>query len=167
MSGLVTTVHKKTYVCQSRNGRLAWTRGLPVSESTLQVKDTWAKAATRGMTAAFGSITNPTNTSIRVIAATSPLSRMEIHQVGMVQGNMKMTEKPGGLVIPPGQTIELKPGGDHLMFMKLNKPITAGMRVPIKLITSTGATLRFTAIGKNFSGGNESYHHNHGSMVLN
>jgi periplasmic copper chaperone A len=164
MSGMAVTVKGMSYVCQANNGANTWGRGLPVSKSTLKTNDTWAKAASSGMTAAFGTITNPTKRAIRVVAARSPYSPMQIHQTGMVDGAMKMMQKPGGLVIPAGETIELKPGGDHLMLMKLNRPIKAGTRVPITLITSTGATLRFTAIGKNFAGANESYDENHGGM---
>jgi len=162
MSGMAKTIHSKTYVCQMNGGKRTWSKGLPVSKSRLTTQDTWAKAANTGMTAIFGTITNPSNRAIRVIAATTPFSPTQIHQVAMVDGAMKMMEKPGGLVIPARGKVELKPGGDHLMLMKLSRPIKAGTRVPVRLITSNGATAAFTAIGKPFAGANESYDENHG-----
>jgi copper(I)-binding protein len=162
MSGMAKTIHSKTYVCQMKDGKRTWTKGLPVSTSRLTAQDTWAKAASTGMTAVFGTINNPTNRAIRVIAATTPFSPTQIHQVAMVDGAMKMMEKPGGLVIPARGKVELKPGGDHLMLMKLSRPIKAGTRVPVTLITSNGGTTAFTAIGKPFAGANESYDENHG-----
>lgn len=162
MSGMAVTVKKVSFVCQRKGDALRWSEGLPVSTSPLKAKDTWAKAAESGMTAVFGTITNPTNRDVRVIAATTPFGPTQIHQVVMVDGAMKMTEKPGGLVIPARGSAELKPGADHLMLMQLSKPIKAGTRVPVTLITSTGATMTFNAMGKPFSGGNESYDENHG-----
>ena len=167
MSGMAVTVKKINYVCQRQGDALKWSKGLPVSTSRLKAKDMWAKAADSGMTAVFGTIMNPTNREVRVIAATTPFGPTQIHQVVMVDGAMTMTEKPGGLVIPARGGAELKPGADHLMLMKLSKPIKAGTRVPVTLITSTGATMTFNAMGKPFSGGNESYDENHGGMAMN
>ena len=167
MSGMATTVHSKTYVCKKGTNGMRWSKGLPVSTSQLKAKDMWAKAADSGMTAVFGTIMNPTNRAVRVIAATTPFGPTQIHQVIMVDGAMTMTEKPGGLVIPARGSAELKPGADHLMLMKLSKPIKAGTKVPVTLITSTGATVTFNAMGKPFSGGNESYDENHGGMAMN
>lgn len=39
---------------------------------------------------------------------------------------MKMAPVEGGLVIKPGETVTLKPGGYHLMFLDLTKPLTKG-----------------------------------------
>lgn len=169
MSGMATTIHSKTYVCQRQGNGTRWSKGLPVSTSRLKAKDMWAKAADSGMTAVFGTIMNPTNRAVRVIAATTPFGPTQIHQVVVVDGAMTMTEKAGGLVIPARGSAELKPGADHLMLMKLSKPIKAGTRVPVTLITSTGATMTFNAMGKPFSGGNESYDENHGGhgMAMN
>jgi copper(I)-binding protein len=165
MSGMATTVHSKTYVCRNANGRTTWSRGLPESRSALTAKDTWAKAADQGMTAVFGVISNPTNRPIRVIAATSPFSPTQLHEVVMADGAMKMQEMPRGFVIPARGQLELKPGGDHIMLMKLSRPIKAGTKVPVTLVASTGALASFTALGKPFAGANEEYdpHGGHGS----
>jgi copper(I)-binding protein len=39
---------------------------------------------------------------------------------------MQMREIAGGLEIAPGQTVELKPGGYHVMFMELREPLKEG-----------------------------------------
>ena len=54
-------------------------------------------------------------------------------------------------------TLELKPGGNHLMFMKLSKPIGAGQKVALTLVAADGAVLKTTVIAKNFAGANEEY----------
>ena len=37
------------------------------------------------------------------------------------------------LDLPPGRTVELKPGGYHLMLMDLKQPVTTGATVPLTL----------------------------------
>lgn len=39
---------------------------------------------------------------------------------------MKMAPVEGGLVIKPGETVTLKPGGYHLMFLDLKAPLKKG-----------------------------------------
>jgi copper(I)-binding protein len=113
-----------------------------------------------GMTAAFGMITNPTKTDIRIIAVRSNrfTTFAQPHEMAMsASGQMVLQEKEEGLVIPAGETVELKPGGNHIMFMNLKKPVTAGTLVPIMLIGSNGERLRFKALGKVYSGASETY----------
>lgn len=59
--------------------------------------------------------------------------RFEVHEMAMEGGVMKMRELPTGLEIRPGATIELKPGGYHLMFMDLTEAPTPGKPTKIKL----------------------------------
>ncbi len=46
---------------------------------------------------------------------------------------MKMRPIPGGLAIPAGATVELKPGGFHLMFMGLKRPLVEDETVMVTL----------------------------------
>ena len=166
MSGESRIVNGRTFVCEQGANASTWSKGLKRSSSSLQIEDQWVKAAESGMTAAFGVITNPTNKSIRIIGARSPrfAGVMQLHEVAMKDGAMQMMEKEGGFVVPAGGSIELKPGGDHLMFMQMRQPIAAGEMVPIMLITSDGGQLRFTAMGRVFAGANENYDDNGGGM---
>ena len=137
MSGMVEDNHGTLYVCSSAKpgAKPRWGRGLTQSSSPITIADGWAKAVDTGMSAAFGVVKNPTGRPIRVIAATSPFSTfMQLHEVVTKDGSMVMQQKQGGFVIPAKGMMELKPGGNHLMFMKLTKPITAGTMIPITLI---------------------------------
>ena len=55
--------------------------------------------------------------------------RFEIHEMSMDGGVMKMRELKDGLEIPPGATVELKPGSYHIMMMSLSRPLTKGEQV--------------------------------------
>ena len=46
---------------------------------------------------------------------------------------MRMRAVAGGIELPPRQTVELKPGGYHLMLTDLKKPLVAGETVPLIL----------------------------------
>ena len=158
MSGTTTTVHGKTYICQQSGSKLIWGKGLPVSVSPLKVTDAWTKVASTGMSATFGVIKNPTSAPITIVGAYSPYSPMDqLHEVVMKDGSMVMQQKQGGFTIPAGGSMTLQPGGNHVMFMNLARPVRAGALVPVTLTTSTGAQVTFKAVGKVFQGGNETY----------
>lgn len=170
MSGMVENNHGTIYVCTSKRAgaKPTWGRGLTPSKSSLSIADGWAKAADSGMSAAFGMIKNPTTKPIRVIAATSPYSTfLQLHEVVMTDGSMVMQQKPGGFVIPAKGMVELKPGGNHLMFMKLTRPITAGSMIPVTLITADGGMLTTKVLAKVYAGANETYDSGMGDMGHN
>ena len=48
-------------------------------------------------------------------------------------GIMKMRELAGGLAIEAGKTVDLAPGGYHLMLMELKAPLKSGDKVPVTL----------------------------------
>ena len=49
-----------------------------------------------------------------------------------MDGNiMRMRELEKGIEIPPGATVELKPGGFHIMFMGLKAPFAKDTKVPL------------------------------------
>ncbi len=75
----------------------------------------------------FMRITNTGTESDRLLGGTVPFAaRIEVHEMTMADGVMRMRELAGGLEIKPGATVELKPGGLHLMFMGLKAPLKAG-----------------------------------------
>jgi len=52
----------------------------------------------------------------------------------MDAGVMKMNEVKGGLELPAGKAVELKPGGYHVMLMDLKEPLMKDSTVPVTLI---------------------------------
>ncbi|GAB3141815.1 hypothetical protein GCM10027290_15160 [Micromonospora sonneratiae] len=121
------------------------------------VRDAWAKASDTGMTAVFGMLVNGGTSDITITGATSPLSPVELHEMAMKDGKMVMQQKANGLTIKAGGSHALEPGGDHLMLMKLAKPVKAGDEVSVTLTLADGGTIQFTAVAKPFAGAEESY----------
>jgi copper(I)-binding protein len=102
----------------------------------LTVISPWTRATPGGAKIAGGylKITNNGTSADRFVGAKSDASdRVEIHEMSMSDGVMKMRPLPNGLEIKPGETVELKSGGYHLMFMDLRQPLKQGDSVKAKL----------------------------------
>jgi copper(I)-binding protein len=69
-----------------------------------------------------------------LVAVSTPLTaRAEIHEMSIEAGVMKM-RAIAKIDLPAGRTVELKPGGYHVMLMNLDRPLHAGETVPITLV---------------------------------
>ncbi|OYR19853.1 DUF1775 domain-containing protein [Brucella thiophenivorans] len=75
-----------------------------------------------------------------VSVTTTGVKRVEIHEMTMDNQVMKMRKLENGLDIPAGETVELKSGGYHLMFIQPDHPYKEGDKV--------SATLEFEKAGK-------------------
>ena len=60
--------------------------------------------------------------------------RLEFHTMSMEGGVMKMRRLDDGIEIPAGETIVLKPGGMHIMFMGPTGPLTPGDALTVTLM---------------------------------
>jgi copper(I)-binding protein len=93
---------------------------------SLKIAHPWARATPKGATVAGGylKITNTGTAPDRLIGGSAAFAgRFEIHEMSHQGDVMKMRHLPRGIEIKPGQTVELKPGSVHLMFMELKQPL--------------------------------------------
>ena len=117
--------------------------GPEVTVGDLTISGGFSRATLPGAPVAGGFLTvsNSADTDDRLIAASSSASgRTEIHEMRMTGDVMVMQALPDGLEIPAGETVALRPGGYHLMFMDLAGPLTQGETVDV--------TLTFEAAGE-------------------
>ncbi|MFJ2033786.1 copper chaperone PCu(A)C [Streptosporangium sp. NPDC087985] len=132
--------------------------GTSDSTASITITDPWVKTTRKGMSAAFGTLVNNTDTDVTVVSGSSPLSpKIELHEVADSGGKMVMQSKEGGFVIPARGTHLLQPGGDHIMLMGVTQEVKPGAQIPFTLTLNDGETLTFTAVGKDFAGGKEDY----------
>jgi copper(I)-binding protein len=97
------------------------------------VKDAWIRGTVQGQTAtgAFMELTAKTNA--RLVGVSTPLTKSaEVHNMKMENGVMKMFPVDG-IDVPAGKTVRLASGGYHLMLTNLQKPLSAGDKVPLQL----------------------------------
>jgi periplasmic copper chaperone A len=95
----------------------------------LEIDSPWSRAIPKGASVAAGYVTikNTGSTPDRLIGASTPVAgKIEIHEMTMDNGVMKMRPVVGGLEIAPGATVELKPNALHLMIMNVKRPIEKG-----------------------------------------
>lgn len=113
-----------------------------------------------GMTGVFMEITNNKSEPITLVGGTSAAAGMvEIHEMAMIDDEMKMQKLDGGLVIQPGETAVLEMGGYHVMLMDLVNPILAGDVVSVTLDFEGAEDIELKElVAKPSEGGDEEYH---------
>lgn len=127
----------------SAAAKTALTAPSAVKAGALTIEQPWMRATPGGAKVAGGyvRITNSGTEPDRLVATSIPVAaRGEVHEMSVVDGIMRMRPVEGGIEIRPGQTVELKPGGYHLMFMDLTSGPKEGETVR--------GTLTFEKAGK-------------------
>jgi copper(I)-binding protein len=90
------------------------------AESTgIVVEEAWVRVAREGMGAAYLTVRNDGEATVRLSGASTPSAEsVEIHETTMADdGTMQMVEQPEGFEIAPGEELVLEPGGKHLMLL--------------------------------------------------
>ena len=135
---------------------------------SLEIDHPWTRATPPGAAVGGGytSITNDGDSDDRLVAATAEIAgRVEIHQMKVEDGVMKMAPLPDGLPIPAHETVKLAPGGYHIMFLDLKGPLKKGDKIPGTLTFEKAGTVEtFLHVLPVGSGGPEK--HDHGDMKM-
>ncbi|MGN6468570.1 MAG: copper chaperone PCu(A)C [Rhizobiaceae bacterium] len=114
-----------------------------VKAGDLEISGVWTRAMLPGQPTGGGyfTVTNHGKSADRLLSVSTPVAgRAEIHSMAMKDNVMVMRPVEGGLEIPAGGTVELKPGHLHLMFMEVKEPFRKGETIPL--------TLEFEKAGK-------------------
>ncbi len=100
-----------------------------------------ARANPNPVSSVYMHIENRGSQPDRLVSAACPMAGMvQIHEVVTEGGQSRMQEKAGGLEIPAGGHVDLKPGGYHIMLMDLERPLKEGETIQV--------TLRFERAGE-------------------
>ena len=99
----------------------------------LEITNAWARATPAKAENGVAFLTIRTSIPDRLVSVSSPVAKMaELHTMEMAGMVMKMRPL-AGLDIPAGQSVTLKPGGEHIMLMGLNGPLREGQSFPLTL----------------------------------
>lgn len=117
---------------------------------SLTLTEGWLKAMIPGAKVAGGYVTiaNSGAEADRLIAVKTGFAKKnEIHEMAMNNDVMTMRPLENGLNIPAGETVILKPGSFHLMFMDVTDPVEAGEENEVTLVFEKAGelTLAFPA----------------------
>jgi copper(I)-binding protein len=106
---------------------------------SLQIDHPWSRATPKGASVGAGYlvIENRGSTADRflsVIVSPDIAGRTEIHEMAVTDGVMRMRPLPKGAELAPGKTVKFEPGGLHVMFMELKRPLEKGQRIKATLV---------------------------------
>jgi copper(I)-binding protein len=114
-----------------------------VKAGDLVITQAWSRATPGGAKVGGGYLTieNKGSTADRLIGGSADVAdKVQVHEMAMNNGVMTMRPLDKGLVIEPGKTVKLAPGGYHLMLLDLKSPLKQGDKLPV--------TLEFERAGK-------------------
>ena len=127
------------------------------ASTTVTFDDGWAKATDTDMSGVFGTITNPGDTDLHLTGVDSDVGgSTELHETVPGGSGMMMQEREDGFVIPAGGELVLAPGGNHIMLMELDEPITTGQQITLTL-EFDDVEQDVTVSARDFMGGEEEY----------
>ena len=137
----------------------------------IKIEHPWSRATPGGTKVAGGfmKITNNGKVTDRLIGGTFiAAGQFEVHETQMKDNVMRMRRLEKGLEIPPGATVELRPGSYHVMFIGLQSGLKEGERIKGTLVFEKAGKVeveyKIEALGSNPAGakagaGHHSGHH--------
>jgi len=106
----------------------------PALAADLEVSGAFLRAPPKAANGAgFLTITNSGKQDDKLIAASASVSKaVELH-THIKDGEIMRMRKVDSIAVPAGGKAELKPGGDHVMFIDLTAPLREGDKVALTL----------------------------------
>ena len=107
--------------------------GVKIGEVTIE--KAWSRATPKGaeVGVAFLTIRNAGAADKLVSMRCTCSTAVEVHEMSMTNGIMKMRELPKGLDVPAKGEVKLSPQGIHLMLMGLKTPLVKGQTISLDL----------------------------------
>jgi len=102
------------------------------TKGSLHIEHPWSRATPKGASVGAGYlvIENRGSAADRFISASAEIAgRAEFHEMAVTDGVMRMRPLPNGVEIAPGMSAKFEPGGLHLMFVDLKRPLEKGERI--------------------------------------
>lgn len=94
----------------------------------ITIDKAWARATPKGAEVGAGYLTIHNNGAApdRLTGGSADFATVEVHEMSMSGGVMKMRKLEDGLAIPAHGSVTLAPSGYHLMFTGLKQPLVKG-----------------------------------------
>lgn len=112
---------------------------------TIDIRDAWVRSTVPGQTATAAYMRITARDGARLLEVSSPAAGMtQIHEMKMDGNVMTMRALSGGLDLPAGKTVQLQPGGHHLMLLDLKTVLPKGSTVALTLVFKDGKGVQQT-----------------------
>lgn len=115
------------------------------TEPDLQLTGGWVRAMLPNSTAtaAYGNFNHQGTAAIEIVAIRSDsFSEVSLHETRIQQGVSRM-ESHSSWILQPGDDLQLRPGGLHLMLMQPTREIRVGSEIALILEDKAGKTFEF------------------------
>lgn len=115
-------------------GMVAAAQAQTVKVGSVQIENAYTRATVPGQQVAGGfmKIENKGAVDQLISASSSASGEVQLHEMAM-EGNVMKMRQVKEVTVPASGSVELKPGGLHLMLINIKAPLTAGETVPVKL----------------------------------
>lgn len=106
----------------------------PDAKGAIGVDHAYARATAPGQAAggAFMTLVNRGGDDKLLAVKSAVAGSTELHTMTM-DGNVMKMRQVDAIALKAGETVELKPGGYHVMFIGLKSPLKAGDAIPVTL----------------------------------
>jgi copper(I)-binding protein len=148
---MLVIISQVLFACNEDASKLQETEKKLINEKygKIKIKDPWFRPAAKGMNSAlyFEIVNNPSEPDTLYKAESSLAQKVEVHETFMVDDKMGM-RKVESLVINPNSKVSLKPGGYHVMLIRLLKDLKKGDKGEVKLFFKTAGQITIEAVVK-------------------
>ncbi|MFV0277006.1 MAG: copper chaperone PCu(A)C [Parahaliea sp.] len=135
--------------------------GLLPARAELEISDAWVRALppVQRSTAAYLTLRNSGPQALEVSGGSAALAqRVEIHRSEMADGMMRMRQV-SSLRLAPGETLQLAPGGVHLMLLGLSRMPDEGEQLELCLQAGAAGTACTSATVRREAEARAHHHH--------
>jgi periplasmic copper chaperone A len=105
-----------------------------LADTNVTVEGAWVRSSVPGQqgTGAFMKLT--ARESMKIVGVSTPVAgTADLHEMKL-ENDLMLMRPVTQLELPAGRTVELKPGGYHLMLQDLKHPLAPGSSVPLTLL---------------------------------
>lgn len=136
--------------------------------SGMQIEAPWSRATAAGARVAGGYLvlTNKGGEDDVLLTGSTAISeKFEVHEMAVTDGVMRMRKLDDGLPVKAGESVELKPGSFHLMFMGLKQPLKEGetFTAELEFKNAGKVPVTFTVHGLGARDAGHDHGHDHGA----
>ena len=108
----------------------------PAFAGDMEISGAFVRASPKmaGTGAGFLTIKNATGQDDKLVGAETDVSKTAELHTHVKDGEVMRMRQVQSIALPANGMAELKPGGDHIMFMGLQKQLKEGDKVPLTLV---------------------------------
>lgn len=149
---LPAAAHVQTAQAQTAHGQPAQAEAAPsepalTTATGLEIASPWSRATAKGARVAGGYLvlTNKGDKDDVLLSGSTDISeKFEVHEMAVTDGVMRMRKLDDGLPVKAGESVELKPGSYHAMFIGVKRPLLEGQTFNVDLVFKEAGTVPVT-----------------------